>query len=62
MKPEENIERMKKSLDSFKKEENFDIIMMPEMAFTGYNFKSKEEIKPFLEKSGEGKTFEFLSS
>ena len=29
------------------------------MALTGYIFKSKQEIEPFLEEAGKGETFEF---
>ena len=35
--------------------------MFPEMAFTGYTFKSKEDIYPYLEVSGKGITYQFLS-
>ncbi|KLU90033.1 hydrolase [Magnaporthiopsis poae ATCC 64411] len=34
--------------------EDLDILVLPEMAFTGYNFKSLPEIMPFLEVSGSG--------
>ncbi|KAL7919352.1 carbon-nitrogen hydrolase [Trichoderma austrokoningii] len=36
--------------------ENLDILVLPEMAFSGYNFKSLQEIAPFLEPSGSGIT------
>ncbi|KAL8410424.1 hypothetical protein RB596_000197 [Gaeumannomyces avenae] len=32
--------------------ENLDLLVLPEMAFTGNNFKSLSEISPFLEVSG----------
>ncbi|KAM7196518.1 Carbon-nitrogen hydrolase [Naviculisporaceae sp. PSN 640] len=34
--------------------DNLDLLVLPEMAFSGYNFKSLEEIKPYLEPSGSG--------
>ncbi|KAJ4418954.1 hypothetical protein N0V85_001213 [Neurospora sp. IMI 360204] len=34
--------------------EDLDLLVLPEMAFSGYNFKSLEEIQPFLEPSGSG--------
>lgn len=34
--------------------EDLDILVLPEMAFTGYNFKSLPEIMPFLEVAGSG--------
>ncbi|KAI6782978.1 uncharacterized protein J7T54_002139 [Emericellopsis cladophorae] len=34
--------------------EDLDLLVLPELAFTGYNFKSLREISPFLEYSGTG--------
>ncbi|KAI0913270.1 carbon-nitrogen hydrolase [Ustulina deusta] len=34
--------------------ENLDLLVLPELAFTGYNFKSLQEISPFLEPRGSG--------
>ncbi|KAK3326468.1 carbon-nitrogen hydrolase [Apodospora peruviana] len=34
--------------------DNLDLLVLPEMAFSGYNFKSLEEIMPYLEPSGSG--------
>jgi len=34
--------------------DNLDLLVLPEMAFSGYNFKSLEHIMPFLEPSGSG--------
>lgn len=33
-----------------------DILVLPELAFTGYNFKSSKEIKPYLEPTSAGIT------
>ncbi|CEJ80994.1 Putative Carbon-nitrogen family protein [[Torrubiella] hemipterigena] len=34
--------------------EDLDLLVLPELAFTGYNFKSLQDISPFLEPSGSG--------
>lgn len=34
--------------------EDLDLLVLPELAFTGYNFKSLQEISPHLEPSGSG--------
>ncbi|KAI1438235.1 carbon-nitrogen hydrolase [Xylaria sp. CBS 124048] len=36
--------------------ENLDLLVLPELAFTGYNFKSLRDISPFLEPTGAGIT------
>ncbi|KAI1113753.1 carbon-nitrogen hydrolase [Nemania sp. NC0429] len=37
-----------------KKPEDLDLLVLPELAFTGYNFKSLRDISPFLEHRGSG--------
>ncbi|XP_044717222.1 carbon-nitrogen hydrolase domain-containing protein [Hirsutella rhossiliensis] len=37
-------------------ESDLDLLVLPELAFTGYNFKSLQDISPFLEPSGSGIT------
>ncbi|PTB70499.1 hypothetical protein BBK36DRAFT_1107796 [Trichoderma citrinoviride] len=34
--------------------EDLDVLVLPELAFSGYNFKSLQDISPFLEPSGSG--------
>ncbi|KAI0456798.1 carbon-nitrogen hydrolase [Xylaria acuta] len=34
--------------------EDLDLLVLPELAFTGYNFKSLQQISPFLESQGSG--------
>ncbi|KAB5575665.1 carbon-nitrogen hydrolase [Coniochaeta sp. 2T2.1] len=34
--------------------ESLDLLVLPELAFSGYNFKSRDEITPFVEPSGSG--------
>ncbi|KAF7552395.1 hypothetical protein G7Z17_g4359 [Cylindrodendrum hubeiense] len=36
--------------------EDLDLLVLPELAFSGYNFKSLQDIAPFLEHSGSGIT------
>ncbi|KAI1468558.1 carbon-nitrogen hydrolase [Daldinia caldariorum] len=36
--------------------ENLDLLCLPELSFTGYNFKSLQDISPFLEPQGSGVT------
>ncbi|KAJ6782562.1 hypothetical protein PWT90_04554 [Aphanocladium album] len=36
--------------------DELDLMVLPELAFTGYNFKSLQDISPFLEPSGSGIT------
>ncbi|RAL62341.1 hypothetical protein DID88_004907 [Monilinia fructigena] len=37
--------------------EDIDLLVLPEMAFSGYNFSSLEHITPYLEPTSSGKTF-----
>ena len=48
-----------KLLSGFSEEDGFDVILLPEMAFTGYKFDDKEDIEPYLEEATGGKTFEW---
>jgi predicted amidohydrolase len=42
-------------------EHKVDILVLSEMVFTGYKFADKNDIQPYLEKAGEGATFEWCS-
>jgi len=44
------------------KDKEFDLLVLPELFATGYQFKSKEEAQEYADVAGEGKTFERLSS
>jgi len=48
-----NIDRAEEVLNKAKPED-LDILVLPELAFTGYNFKSLKEILPFLEPTTAG--------
>ncbi|OIW30393.1 carbon-nitrogen hydrolase [Coniochaeta ligniaria NRRL 30616] len=51
-----NLNRADAVLNKAKPEElkDLDLLVLPEMAFSGYNFKSLQQIHPFLEHSGSG--------
>ena len=57
-----NIQKAEASLASYTDKDELDVLILPEMAFTGYYFLDREDIKPFLEVAGKGKTFDFVSS
>ncbi|TNV76398.1 hypothetical protein FGO68_gene2676 [Halteria grandinella] len=42
--------------------DKIDILLQSEMVFTGYKFKDREDIRPFLEKPGLGQTFAWCSA
>lgn len=52
---ESNIAKVKKLVSSSSKK--FDLLVLPELALTGYNFKSSSEIEPFLEQPDQGPTY-----
>lgn len=39
----------------YNKNDKIDILMLPEMALTGYTFKDRDDIKDCCEESGKGK-------
>lgn len=46
---QQNIARATSLLNHVPREPTLDLIILPELAFTGYNFQSPEEIQPFIE-------------
>lgn len=54
-----NIERL---TDQFKKLRNADLVVVPELANSGYNFKNKTEAAQSAEEINNGPFCEFLSS
>ena len=57
--PEESMKKASELISKYSKEHKIDIVLLPEMAFTGYDFNSKEEIDPFLEMNNSGATYEW---
>ncbi|ERS95771.1 hypothetical protein HMPREF1624_07846 [Sporothrix schenckii ATCC 58251] len=49
-----NLNRADDILNKAQNIEDIDLLVLPELAFTGYNFRSLSEISPFLEHSGRG--------
>lgn len=58
---EENATRALKLLEKAigSSQKSPDLIVLPEMALTGYNFRSPQHVSPFLESIGKGKSYEF---
>lgn len=44
-----NLQKAESSLIKYNKNDKIDILMFPEMAFTGYTFKNREDIREFCE-------------
>lgn len=55
----QNLERIKKSLERYTSKDGFDIVMFPEMAFIGYNFRDPEHIMEETEELGNGESYAF---
>lgn len=47
---EKNISKVEAMLEKYSKNDDIDVVLLPEMAFTGYHFKNKEDIELYLEK------------
>ena len=60
-KVKENIDKVNKMLESLSQKERIDIVVFPEMTFTGYIFDDKNDIKCCLEEQGKGLSFKFCS-
>jgi protein N-terminal amidase len=58
--PKKNIEKVRTSLEKYSSKDEIDVILFPEMAFTGYSFQSVEDALPFCEEAGRGPVFEFM--
>ena len=60
-----DIKKSMKKADSLLEElsvnDKVDILLLSEMVFTGYTFKDKEDVRPYLEKAEEGPTFEWCA-
>lgn len=52
-----NLEHVEKMVAALSREDKIDILMLSEMAFTGYVFPSKAEVAKVAEVAGQGKTF-----
>ncbi|CEG36357.1 ubiquitin1-specific protease [Plasmopara halstedii] len=52
-----NLDYVNQMVASLCREDKIDILMLPEMAFTGYVFKSKADVTQVAEVAGKGQTF-----
>jgi protein N-terminal amidase len=57
-----NITKVEKLLSKYNEDDKIDVIVLPEMALTGYIFDNVDDIKPCLEEYNKGLTFDFCSS
>jgi protein N-terminal amidase len=57
--PKKNIDRVRVSLEKYSDKDQIDVILFPEMAFTGYKFTDPKDVLPFCEEAGRGETFTF---
>ena len=57
-----NIKQAEQTLSKYTDQDKLDVINMPEMPFTGYYFKDREDIRPYLEVCERGDTFTFCST
>ena len=46
-------------LSEYSEDDNIDVLLLPEMAFTGYKFDNRKDIEPYLEAAGVGLTFDW---
>jgi protein N-terminal amidase len=56
-----NINKLEKMLDGYGDQDKIDIVVLPEMALTGYIFDHVEDVRPYLEEYNKGLTYEFCA-
>ena len=49
-------------MQNLKPEDNIDLLIFPEMSFTGYNFENAEAVMPMAVRYGEGEEFEYAKN
>ena len=57
-----NIKKAEETLSKYTTKDELDVVQLPEMPFTGYFFKDREDIRPYLEVCEQGETFTFCSN
>ena len=57
-----SMRKAEQQIEELTDKDKVDILLLSEMVFTGYTFKDKEDIRPYLEKAGEGPTFDWCAS
>jgi protein N-terminal amidase len=56
-----NIAKVEKLLENYIEENKIDVIVLPEMALTGYIFDNVDDVRQYLEEYNKGLTYEFCS-
>ena len=56
-----SMKKAEQLLEQYTVRDLVDIVVLSEMAFTGYKFEDKKDIESFLEKAGDGPTFLWCS-
>lgn len=57
-----NMQRVESGLMKYNKNDKIDVLMLPEMALTGYTFADRDDIRDVCEEAdGTGRQFKFLS-
>ena len=59
--PAANMKKLTVSLEKYSDKSKIDVLLLPEMVFSGYHFKDAADIEPCLEVCGKGLTFLFCS-
>lgn len=58
---QKNIFKVNSLLSQYSADDEIDIILLPEMALTGYIFDNIQDVNPYLEEYNKGITFQFCS-
>ena len=56
---EESMKIADNLISEYSEYDNIDVLLLPEMAFTGYKFDDRKDIEPYLEAAGVGPTFDW---
>ena len=56
-----SMKRVEAFVNELSQKDKIDILLLSEMVFTGYTFKDRDDIRPYLEKAGVGLTFEWCA-
>jgi len=59
--PAENMKKLTISLAKYTADSKIDVLLFPEMVFSGYHFKDSADIEPYLEECGKGLTYLFCA-
>ena len=57
-----SMQAVDRMLESFSAESGLHVVLLPELAFSGYTFSGRDAIRPFLEEAEAGPTFNWCSN